>query len=302
MSGDSGDSRHGTPRVESIRRFLPLAATAWPGEFAAPVANPWRVQNGSRIWDLLTSRYFTDTRHNANCVWPESRRRQQRRAAGACAFFTVVPRADASDRSARLFPHSWAPIVYARTNYAPSLQLARAAGLRFGRHSDAQPDAGQRPVFPCILSTLFNETGRAAIAIELSGQCAIAETEAACGLRAIVNCCKSLGMLPGEPEIPPGPMVWLNDAPELKIAAPHAGLFIPAPVALGGHLEKDALLGCVLDVQDLRQTPVLAPAAGWLYRFGPIRGASKNDIAEDPMTVMHPYTTAGEILAVILGD
>ncbi len=296
-----GTELHG---VESIRRFLPLAADGLArGEcLLVPVANPLAVQKRQPHMDFDSRRYFgTDTRHNANCVWPGAAGGNNAERLAHALFQQVVPRAThLIDLHA--YSRIWAPVVYARTNYAPSLQLARAAGLRFGRHSDAYPDAAQRPVFPCILSTLFNETDRTAIAIELSGQCVIAEAEAACGLRAIVNCCKSLEMLPGEPEILSGPMVWLNDARELKIAAPHAGLFIPAPVALGGRLEKDALLGCVLDLQDLRQTPVRAPAAGWLYRFGPIRGVSKNDIAEDPMTVMHPYTTAGEILAIILGD
>lgn len=295
-----GTELHG---AEVIRRLLPLVAEElMRGEcLLIPIVNPLAVQKRQPHMDFDSRRYFgTDRRHNANCVWPGAADGSNAERLAHALYQQIVPQATHL-LDLHAYSRIWAPIVYARTNYTPSLELARATALRFARHSDANPSAKNRPEFPCTLSTLFNETDRAAIAIELSGQFVITESEVVCGLRAVLNCFKFLEMLPGDLEKTQGPMVWLNDAKEIKIAAPHAGLFMPAPVALGARMEKGFLLGYMLDERDLRQTPVHVPEAGWLYQFGPIRGVSKNDIAGDVMTVMHPYTTAGETLAIVFG-
>ncbi len=285
----------------AVWRLLPEAARdlARGSLLLMPVCNPEAVRRRQPHVDFDPTRYYgSDTANNVNCSWPGRADGTNAERLADALYRQLLPRAT-HGFDVHAYSRIWAPIAYARTGHAESLAMARATGFPFGRHAEWRPEVQQRPVFPCTLSSLYNDTGRAGICVELSGQFGFWEDEVARGVRALRNVARLLGLLPGAPELPAAPMVWLNDSEQVPVPAPRAGLFLPAPLQPGDRVEAGAELGAVLGLADLEAVPVRAPAAGTLYQYGPIRGVSKHDMAKDPLTIMHPYAAAGETLAVL---
>lgn len=264
-----------------------------------PFANLCAIQQRQPHIDYELGRYYgSDCVNNANAVWPGKLDGSNAQRLGYALYHSVV-----AEATHNLDLHSWnrywATTALARTDYQPSLQLARITALRFARHAVYLPEVKKRPVFPCTLTSLFNDTGRAAICIEFSGQYALYEREIARGVRAVKNYFRFLDMLPGALEGQDDVMVWLNDAEEAKITAPHSGLFCPAALATSDQVAQGDLLGTLLSDDDLRVTEIRAPMPGYLYQLGAVRGVGKTDTVADQQTTLHHYVSQGEILAVI---
>ncbi len=57
----------------------------------------------------------------------------------------------------------------------------------------------------------------------------VVEREVQTGLRAVTNVAKMLGMLPGEPELPPDTGIAVTDDTTVVVEAQCSGLFVQAP-------------------------------------------------------------------------
>ena len=198
--------------------------------------------------------------------------------------------------------HCWQSIraatVLPRLDNETSMAMAEATAIRFVRASPGRPGA-PGPAYPCTLGSYFNDSGRAAIAIELSGQCEVSEGEAALGLRAVRNCLRFLGLLSGEPEGMGEGQVRVDLSEEVNVRAPCSGVFVKQPaMALGEAVEEAALLGHVLRDDTLETVEVSAPVAGHLFGYGCIHEDRKGD--EHQTRYFHPYVNEGEVVATVI--
>jgi predicted deacylase len=289
--------------VEVLRRLLPTVRDGLRcgACLFVPMANVMAVRRRQPHIDFEVGRYYgRDNVNNVNCAWPGKTDGSNGQRLAHAFHRDLLPQATHLV-DLHCYSRCWAAIVYARAGHEPSLALARACGLRFAAKGTWKPDVRERPVFPCTLENLFDDTGRAGVSIELSGQYGYWEPEVRRGARAVLNCLRLLRMLPGEIERDE-PLIWLSDANSVKCVAPHSGLFAPADIALGDPVEEGAVLGHVLSDRDLHETPIRAPARGFLYQMGPIRGGGMNDIAADPLTMLHPYAAENEVVAAVATD
>jgi uncharacterized protein len=287
---------------EVLRRLLPELR----GQLAAgscllfPFLNRQAVARRQPHIDFEPGRYYgSDAENNLNCSWPGRADGTSAQRLAETLYREILPRA-----THLLDLHSWqhglATTALARSGHEGSLALARATALRFLRHAAWKPEIRLRPVFPCSQTSIFNDTGRAAICIEFAGQYGFWEREIRLGVRAVRNCFRRLGLLPGDPEGLEEEQVWLNDAARTELPAPASGVFIPAGLCPGDPVEKGQRLGRLLHDESLREEDIAAPAAGYVHQFGAIRGVGRNDTARDPMITYHPYVTAGEVLAIVV--
>lgn len=169
--------------------------------------------------------------------------------------------------------------------------LARATALRFVRYG-AAPKAAT-PLGSTVVGWM-RRAGRSALCIELSGQYMIQEHEVRRGLRAAMNVCRHLGLMPGAPEGLDEPMAWLPQPGLATVAAPHAGLFAGVGLRPSDRVEAGQLLGHVLADDDLRATPLLAPISGLLATYG--RNVAHVDVS---LAAQHPFVAAGDVVAEI---
>ncbi|MDD5679367.1 MAG: succinylglutamate desuccinylase/aspartoacylase family protein [Kiritimatiellae bacterium] len=285
--------------AEVLRRVLPAvrAGLQRGACLFVPMANIMAVRRRQPHIDFELGHYYgSDNINNVNCAWPGKADGSNGQRLAHAFYQDLLPQATHLF-DLHCYSRCWAAIVYARTGNETSLAMARACALRFAKHGFWKPEIAKRPIFPCTQSDLFYDTGRTGVTIELSGQYGFCEREVRRGVRAVLNCLRLLRMLPGEVERD-DPLIWLNDAQEVQVAAPHSGLFMPVELNTSDPVEKGMLLGHILDDRDLRETPIHAPVKGYLHQYGVIRGVGRN-IVFDPMTIMHPFVTEGETIAVI---
>lgn len=293
---------HGTELngTEAIRRFIPIARRNLQAGrcLLLPFANLRAIQKHQPHIDYERGKPGgRDRVNNINCTWPgDAAGSSAQRAAFALKTALVDQATHNIDLHSWNF--TWAAAVLARTGYEPSLQLAEATGLRFAKHSVWMPEQKQRPAIPCILSNYFNDTGRAAICIEFSGQNVIVPGEVRSGVRALKNCLRRLKMLPGAMEKGDTPQVWINDARATDVSAPCAGLFLRAGIRPAAPVKKGALLGWIFNDATLRTRAVRAPVAGYLLSLGCLRVEAHD--RGDHHAATHPYAAEGELLARIL--
>ncbi len=292
-----GTELHGTG---VIRRLMPMLRRRLERGrcLLLPFANLRAIQKHQPHIDYEIGRvYSRDRVNNINGTWPGDPAGTSAQRASFALKHALVDQAT-HNIDLHSWNHTWAAGVLARTGYGPSLQLAKASGIRFASHSAWMPERKRRPVTPCTLTSYFNDTGRAAICIEFSGQNILVSAEVRRGLRAVQNCLKLLKMLPGRPEQGDVPQVWTNDAQAIEVAAPSAGLFLRAGIRLAAPVKKGALLGWIYDSATLETRAVRAPAAGYLQRHGCLRIDPHN--RGDHHAATHPYAGQGEIVARIL--
>ena len=293
---------HGTELngTEIIRRFIPIVRRRlMRGRcLLLPFANLRAIQKHQPHINYEIGRsYARDRANNINGTWPGSPSGTSAQRASFAIKKALVDQAT-HNIDLHSWNHTWATGVLARTGYDPSLQLAKASGIRFASHSEWMPERKRRPVTPCTLTSYFNDTGRAAICIEFSGQNIISPTEVRIGLRAARNCLKLLKMLPGKPERGDVPQVWTNDARSTEVVASCSGVFLRSGVRLAAPVKKGELLGRIYASETLATLAVRAPTAGYLQRIGCLRVDSHN--RGDHHAATHPYAAKGETIARIL--
>ncbi len=283
--------------AEVLRRFVPEAEENLRRGRAllVPVANPLAVRARQPHIDFeLGKSYGRDQVNNVNCTWPGKADGSNAQRLSHALYQALVSEATHL-LDVHCWTEHWATTALARSGNEVSLRLAESVGVRFGRHGDWKPEVRQRPVFPCTLSSVFHDTGRAALAMELSGQYGFWAREVERGLRAVRNYFRFFELLPGEPDAGDEPFLWINDAEEVEVTAPHAGLFVGAGLRPSDAVEEGALLGHVLDLESLRTGEVRAPADGFLYQMG--FGHEGTD--ENHTAWRHPYVDAGEVVAKV---
>jgi hypothetical protein len=263
----------------------------------APMTNLIAIRERQPHIDNELGRYYgRDQVDNLNCTWPGKADGSDAQRLSYALFNSVVSEADVL-----LDLHCWygnnAAAALARTGHELSLKLARATALRFARHSEWKPEVKERPVYPCSLSSYFNDIRRAGVCIEFSGQYTFRPEEIKRGLRAIKNFCRVLDMLPGKLEGVDEEMVWLNTAKETVVKAPCGGLFIQSGAKLADPVTEGQLLGQILVDRDLHTEEIRSPVSGYLFKHGRM-GLTTGDL--DPLMAWHPYAREGDELAVIM--
>ncbi|MBM4085681.1 MAG: succinylglutamate desuccinylase/aspartoacylase family protein [Planctomycetes bacterium] len=280
---------------EVLRRVLPLLRRGLRKGVCllVPMANPCAIQRHWPHIDFEHGRTYSGDRvNNVNCTWPGDAGGSNAQRLSHALFQTLVERATHS-----IDIHCWSCVTAAAalavTGDRASIELAGVSGLRFARHMQWLPKEPLKPDSPRILTGHFAATGRPAVAVELSGQYGFWPREVAWGVRAVKNWLRHVGMLSGEPEVPDGGPIWLNDNPGTDVPSPRAGLFVPQPsyatsvwVEAGRH---------VFAADDLSTTVVQAPVSGYLYQLRP----AHEKTSEHTMMWLHPHVKDGEVLAKI---
>ncbi len=196
--------------------------------------------------------------------------------------------------------HSWskftATATLTRSNHDLSPQMAAVTATRFIRWNVAQPPDPEAQ--GTTITSLLNDTGRAANCIELSGQYIIIEKQVQIGLRAATNLAKFLGMMEGEPELLDGPILGISDETKDKqhtLEAPCDGMFVEAGLETSDYVEKGQKLGHIIRDEDLETVEIIAPVSGYLWSYGCHRAHC--DVA---LPEMHPYASEGDTLATVV--
>jgi len=187
----------------------------------------------------------------------------------------------------------WATATLAWDDGGDSARMAQVAGTRFTWWRG-------KPDLPASLTQIRNivmRRGGAAMAVEFAGQYAVIEREVVVGVRCVTNVAKELGLLPGEPELPPDTGVPVVDDEIVTVTAPCVGLFVGAELQNEDHVEAGQRLGHLLRTDDLSTVEVTAPVSGWLWRFGSHRPDPDVSLADQ-----HPYSDPGDPLASIIPD
>lgn len=278
--------------AESIRRFIRVAETNLErGQvYAVPMVNLVAVRmRRPHISSAPEKPYGDDEGHNMNRVWPgDPEGNDTERIAHA------IHDACAREATHCLDFHSWSRFgatgCIFRTDAPGSVGMARVSAIRF-LHPRPRPEP---MAAPCQIGALFNNTGRAAVTIELATQYTIVQHEVQRGVRAALNIARWLEMLPGEPEGLDEPQIDLDQANVVTLKAPRSGLFVEAGWATWDRVEAGDLLGHILSDENLETIEILAPVSGFLQTYGSHR--QHCDVA---LPAQHPYTEAGETVAAI---
>jgi N-alpha-acetyl-L-2,4-diaminobutyrate deacetylase len=281
---------------EVIRRFVLIAGQhLQKGQvIAVPFCNrPALWKRRHHISSGPERPYGDDDGHNMNRTWPG-------RADGndtermSYAIYQAV-----GDRATHCIDiHSWerfgATACLPRRDRPRSMELARVSALPFAMPSAGSGASETKPDAPCQIGAYFNDSGRASLTFELSGQYVVIEKEVRRGLRCCLNIARFLGMLPGEPEGLDEPMVWMDTATVVSVEAPSDGLFVEAGLETCDWVQEGQLLGHILSDADLSTLEVRAPISGRLSAYG-----CRRDNSDVALPAMHPYASKGDRLATI---
>lgn len=281
---------------EAARRFVEAAARELLcGEIlVVPFANrPALWKRRHHISSAPERHYGEDDGHNMNRTWPGSPDGNDTERMSHAIAADLAPRA-----THNVDVHCWARFTAAtalpRSDRPRSMELARVSALPFAQPRGGVGGTETEPKTPCTIGALFNDSGRASLSFELSGQYVILEDQVRLGLRSLVNIARVLEMLPGAPEgLDEGP-TWLDRCEMVTVQAPADGLFVEAALRSADWVSEGQPLGHLLSDADLSVTEIFAPAGGRLFRWGCHR--EKCDVA---LPDMHPYASAGDTLAVI---
>lgn len=287
--------------AEVLRRMLPAVRRHLVKGSCTfvPMANPRAIREHKPHMDYEMGTKMTPEQvklHNLNCTWPGKKdgSNAQRLTYALCRKLVKRATHNLDLHCWNLF---WASGALARKGHKLSMEFARAAALRFARHMEWEPQIRKRPVTPCTLTSLFNDTGRAALCIEFCGQYGFWEREVMRGERAVRNYLRVLKMFPGELEGQNEETIWLNDAKTVDVAVKQPGLFVASPdIAPSDWVEKDQPLGHVLRAKDLRTTELKAPCSGYLWQYGCVR----KDASEHAGNWTHPCVHKGDVVAIVV--
>jgi len=281
--------------AEAMRRFVPLAAQGLrKGQVSiVPFCNkPALWKRRPHISTTPERPYGDDGGHNMNLTWPgRTDGNDTERLSGA------IYAALGAQATHNIDIHCWerftGPTSLPHKGSAQSLELAKVCALPFANPREFKFKTGPTPT---LIGGMFNDSGRGSLTFELSGQYIIYEREARLGLRAVLNVVKLLGMMEGEIEPPERPIVWLDNAEQVKVTAPHNGLFARAQGLLTADpVQEGQVIGWLLSDDDLSTTEIRSPVSGLLYSYDCSRANSDVSLASQ-----HPYASQGDRLAVVV--
>ena len=280
--------------AEAMRRFVPTAARELKkGAISVvPFCNkPALWKRRPHISTTPERPYGDDAGHNMNRTWPGKVEGNDTERLSAAIYKALGERA-----THNIDIHCWERFTAAaslpRKDKPASMELARVSAILF-----AQPRPGSSPPnkTPSTIGAIFNDSDRPSLTFELSGQYIVYEREVRWGLRAVMNLVKCLGMMDGAPEPPERPIVWLDNAEQVKVTAPSNGLFARAAGLLTADpVQEGQVIGTLLSDDDLATTEIKAPISGYLYSYDCSRANSDVSLA-----AQHPYASQGDRLAVI---
>lgn len=293
-----GNEVHGS---EVLRCFVDEAAAGLVlGSCTlVPVANPIAVRRRQPHIDFELGRYYgSDRENNVNCSWNGAVDGTNAQRLSHALFGAVVEEATHC-----IDLHCWPAIraatVLPRLGNEVSMGLAQATAIRFVRASAGRAGGGTGPVFPCTLGGYFNDSGRAAVAIELCGQSDVSECQVELGVRALRNCCRFLGLLPGEAGPRGMEQVRVDTSEEVNVRTDCAGLFVKGRgLALGQLVGEGDALGHVFRDDTLATETVRASSTGYLFGLGSVHDDRKGE--EHQLRYFHPYVHAGETVATLI--
>jgi len=279
---------------EAMRRFVPIAARELKkGAISiVPFCNkPALWKRRPHISTTPERPYGDDAGHNMNRTWPGKVDGNDTERLSAAIYKALGEQA-----THNIDIHCWERFTAAaslpRKDKPASMELARVSAILFAQPRDVGSTAGKSP---STIGALFNDSGRPSLTFELSGQYIIYEREVRWGLRAVMNVVRFLGMIVGEPEPPERPIVWLDNAEQVKVLAPHNGLFARAAGMLTADpVQEGQVIGTLFSDDDLTTTEIKSPISGYLYSYDCSRANSDVSLA-----AQHPYVSQGDRLAVI---
>jgi len=282
--------------VEAMRRLLPVFSKdlLCGSVLLVPFANPLAVRHRRPHMDSgPETPYGGPGILNINSAWPGKENGDARER------ITLALRRDLVDRATHNVDlHAWpgvrASTALFRKDNPGATEMARHAAFRFAEGRVGKP-VPNPPPGPSTLTGWFIDTGRTAICLEPSGQYRFVPREVKRTERALLNCSKLLGLLPGDPEGLDEPVIWIAEAEKFEVTAPHPGLFSPAELETSDYVEEGQILGHLIGDPSLAIQEIRAPASGYLWAFG--RWHAQHDVS---LAAQHPYADAGEKLAVIV--
>lgn len=282
--------------IEVLRRFMPVCAEGLVAGtmMLAPYGNLLAIRHRRNSIMLGPEEKYTETHKsfNMNSLWPGNPEGNDiervvydldRELVSECTHVVDL----------HCWNRFWATATLAWDD-GDSRRLGEAAGTRFTwwRGRPETPDDHTQ-----IRNIVINRGG-GAMAMEFSGQYCVYEREVQTGLRAMTNVATALGMLEGEPEIPPHSGIKVTDENTTSIEAPCRGLFVEAPgLQLEDRIETGQRLGHIIRDDNLEVEEIVAPVSGWLWRFGSHRPDPDVSLADQ-----HPYSDPGDPLASIVSD
>jgi uncharacterized protein len=298
---------------EVIRRFCPMAGkNIVKGRMLlVPFANPLALWNrrphiastlampkGKQVERIINGKKMMvpDSRKNINCTWPGKPGGNEAEQMSYILFKSIVQQAT-HNIDLHCWNRFWVTAALPR-NEANRIEFAKAGALPFVIPRPYVPTDRQGIKNPCTLTTLFNDTGRMAFAVEFSGQYAVIEKEVKRGVRMLSNCSKYLGMFRGKLEgLEERAVLKDEKKPEVVVVSPGGGLFVENGLSTGDFVKKGSFLGTLFDDRTLKTVGIKAPADGYLYAYGRHSSSCDGDLAG-----MHPYAEKGDTLAIIVAQ
>lgn len=282
--------------AEVLRRVVPefAGALARGRALLVPFTNPLALADRKNTHGLGPEEKGTEYHqaHNMNCRWPGDPEGND-----VDRLVAALDRALVQDATHAIDLHCWnkfwATATLARDDGADSARMARVAGTRFiwWRSRSEVPTAQTQ------IANIVRQRGGGAMVVEFSGQYTVTEREVRAGVRCVTNVARELGLLTGDPELPPNTGIPVIEDEIVTVTAPCAGLFVAAELELEDHVEVGQTLGHILCIEDLSTIEITAPVAGWLWRFGSHRPNPDVSLADQ-----HPYSDPGDPLAAIIPD
>jgi len=295
---------------EVIRRFCPVAEkNIVKGRMLlVPFANPLALWNrrphivstlampkGKQVERIIKGKKMMvpDSRENVNCTWPGKPGGNEAEQMSYILFKSIVQQAT-HNIDLHCWNRFWVTAALPR-NDEKRIEFAMAGALPFVIPRPPLPPGRKGITPPCTLTTLFNDTGRMAFAVEFSGQYVVIEKEVQRGVRMLSNCSKYLSLFKGSLEGLKETVICKDEKTrEVKVMAPDKGLFIENGLSTGDFVKRGCLLGTLFKDSDLKSVEIKAPTGGYLYAYGRHRSSCDVDLAD-----MHPYSDKGDVLAII---
>jgi predicted deacylase len=230
-----------------------------------PCANPLAVRIRQQDFPHERGRYLSSAQgFNLSFEWPGAADGTLYQQMADVLWREVVSRS-----SVCIDLHGWsgasASLVWGALRDA---DLVRAFGLDLHMIKRGSDQAGQ----PRCLETVCWEAGISKITAELTPQKTLCEASVAAGARGVLNVMKKMGMLDGEPELPPL-QIELDDGEsephkEYALKAEFTGLLVPR-VRVPALVKAGETFAELVDLDDVFHTQAItAPIDGVVFNVG----------------------------------
>ena len=284
---------------EIIRRFKLVAEEKLiKGKcYLFPFINPQAVRKRQAHIDFIPGRsYSRDRENNLNCSWPGNINGSDTQRLAYALFNSKVIK----DATHCVDLHCWQSMrdstAIPRFDNPESMRMAKASRLPFIMYNPEQKTK-IKPQFPCLLSDYYNDSGRAGLCIEFSGQFLLNNQILDYGTTAVLNIAKKLNMIDGELEGNPELPCIINNHHKIEIKAPLSGLFVKSDCCFGKKIIKGEKLGHVFNEKNLESYDIISPVNGVLFRY---EHQYDSSLHSDTLSAYHAYTKKGEVIAEII--